>query len=191
MHKGSDLAAISLDGRAEIRWLYTAGFFELKEASVGRDLPNSLDHAHSPSLLSLFGFEMAEVGEEAAVGKSSPAPHRLRNVGMGIVGYVAVYLHEPTGYLSIKELLTSDTMPNQNLEELGKPRGEYRQYLPDLNLKRFQVMRTQDAYEYAHDFKTLRQPPWLHALYMHWLDLLQEPFKGVTTDGRVGSSGFV
>ncbi|RJE21943.1 hypothetical protein PHISCL_05718 [Aspergillus sclerotialis] len=76
-------------------------------------------------------------------------------------------------------------MPNQNLEELGKPRGEYRQYLPDLNLKRFQVMRNQDAHEYAHDFKTLRQPPWLHALYMHWLDLLQEPFKGVTTDGNV------
>ncbi|PYH46429.1 DUF3500 domain-containing protein [Aspergillus saccharolyticus JOP 1030-1] len=69
--------------------------------------------------------------------------------------------------------------------ELQKPTGEYRQYLPDLSLKRFQVMRTQDAHEYAHDFKTNRQPPWLHALYMHWLDLLQEPFKGVTTDGTV------
>ncbi|KAL5363424.1 hypothetical protein BJX96DRAFT_186974 [Aspergillus floccosus] len=65
------------------------------------------------------------------------------------------------------------------------PTGEYRQYLPDLSLKRFQVMRTQNAHEYAHEFKTLRQPPWLHALYMHWLDLLQEPFKGVTTDGTV------
>lgn len=66
---------------------------------------------------------------------------------------------------------------------LEKPTGEYRQYLPDLNLKRFQVMCQQDAHEYAHDFKTGHQPPWLHALYMHWLDLLQEPFKGVTTDG--------
>ncbi|KAL4888833.1 hypothetical protein BDV59DRAFT_210956 [Aspergillus ambiguus] len=65
------------------------------------------------------------------------------------------------------------------------PTGEYRQFLPDLGLKRFQVMRTQDAHEYARDFKTLRQPPWLHALYMHWLELLQEPFKGVTTDGNV------
>ncbi|KAJ5124502.1 uncharacterized protein N7515_008327 [Penicillium bovifimosum] len=63
--------------------------------------------------------------------------------------------------------------------------GDYRQYLPDLSLPRFQVMSQQDAHEYAHDFKTGHQPPWLHALYMHWLDLLQEPFKGVTTDGIV------
>lgn len=70
---------------------------------------------------------------------------------------------------------------------LEKPTGEYRQYLPNLNQKRFQVMCTQDAHEYAHDFKTLKQPPWLHALYMHWLELLQEPFKGVTTDGRDNS----
>ncbi|OQE18775.1 hypothetical protein PENFLA_c020G07600 [Penicillium flavigenum] len=68
---------------------------------------------------------------------------------------------------------------------LEKPTGEYRQYLPDLNLKRFQVMCQQDAHEYAHDFKTGHQPPWLHALYMHWVDLLQEPFKGVTIDGTV------
>ncbi|KAH8433092.1 DUF3500 domain-containing protein [Aspergillus melleus] len=66
-----------------------------------------------------------------------------------------------------------------------EPSGEYRQYLPDLNLPRFQAMRKQDAHEYANDFKTGRNPPWLHALYMHWLDLLQEPFKGVTTDGTV------
>ena len=66
----------------------------------------------------------------------------------------------------------------------SQPTGEYRQYLPDLNLPRFQAMRNQDAHEYADDFKTKRMPPWLHALYMHWLDLLQEPFKGVTTDGR-------
>jgi hypothetical protein len=68
--------------------------------------------------------------------------------------------------------------------QLEKPTGEYRQYLPDLSLPRFQVMCTQDAHEYAHAFKTGKQPPWLHALYMHWLDLLQEPFKGVTTDGK-------
>lgn len=72
-----------------------------------------------------------------------------------------------------------------NTAALEKPTGEYRQYLPDLNLKRFQVMCTQDAHEYARDFKRLKQPPWLHALYMHWLELWQEPFKGVTTDGRV------
>ena len=70
--------------------------------------------------------------------------------------------------------------------ELDKSTGEYRQYLPDLSLERFQVMCTQDAHEYAHNFKTLKQPPWLYALYEHWLDLLQEPFKGVTTDGKLG-----
>ncbi|KAL2826087.1 hypothetical protein BDW59DRAFT_179659 [Aspergillus cavernicola] len=61
----------------------------------------------------------------------------------------------------------------------------YRHYLPDLSLPRFQVMRTQDAHEYADAFQTGRNPPWLHALYMHWKDLLQEPFKGVTTDGNI------
>lgn len=76
-------------------------------------------------------------------------------------------------------------MPSTDLAALEKPTGEYRQYLPDLNQKRFQVMCTQDAHEYAHDFKSSKQPPWLHALYMHWLELLQEPFKGVTTDGRI------
>lgn len=64
-----------------------------------------------------------------------------------------------------------------------KVTGEYRQYLPDLSLPRFQVMCQQDAHEYANEFKTGQQPPWLYALYMHWLELLQEPFKGVTTDG--------
>ncbi|KAL4937369.1 hypothetical protein BDV06DRAFT_232639 [Aspergillus oleicola] len=54
----------------------------------------------------------------------------------------------------------------------------YRQYLPDLNLPRFQIMRTQDAHEYAEAFKSGGVPPWLHALYMHWKDLAQEPFRG-------------
>ncbi|KAJ5888543.1 hypothetical protein N7495_008584 [Penicillium taxi] len=71
------------------------------------------------------------------------------------------------------------------MSQLDAPTGKYRQYLPDLNLERFQVMSTQDAHEYAHAFKKMKQPPWLHALYMHWLDLVQEPFKGVTSDGNV------
>lgn len=79
---------------------------------------------------------------------------------------------------------------SHSADELAKPTGEYRQYLPDLSLKRFQVMRDQDAHEYAHAFKTLKNPPWLHALYMHWVDLLQEPFKGVTTDGMFSSLCF-
>ncbi|KAL4933721.1 uncharacterized protein BDV17DRAFT_278866 [Aspergillus undulatus] len=70
-------------------------------------------------------------------------------------------------------------------------RGVSRQYLPDLNQPRFQVMRTQDAHEYAEAFKSGAQPPpWLHALYMHWRELAQEPFRGVTTDGKIRSNLF-
>lgn len=61
--------------------------------------------------------------------------------------------------------------------------GEYRQFLPDLSIPRFVAMQQQDAHAYAKAFKDGGQPPWLHALYMHWLDLLKEPFKGVTNDG--------
>lgn len=78
---------------------------------------------------------------------------------------------------------------------MEQPTGEYRQYLPDLAIPRFQDMRDQDAHEYAHDFKTLGRPPWLHALYLHWLELVQEPFKGVTSDGTIaplnGYHGFM
>ncbi|KAK7742376.1 hypothetical protein SLS53_004521 [Cytospora paraplurivora] len=62
---------------------------------------------------------------------------------------------------------------------------EYRKYLPDLTTPRFTAMQEQGAYEYAKDFKEKRQPPWLHALYLYWLELLKEPFKGVTNDGKV------
>lgn len=61
--------------------------------------------------------------------------------------------------------------------------GEYRQFLPDLSIPRFTGMAKQDAHVYAEEFKTGGNPPWLHALYMHWLDLLKEPYKGVTNDG--------
>ena len=62
--------------------------------------------------------------------------------------------------------------------------GDYRKHLPDLNVPRFQMMKQQDAHEYAHEFKTKHNPPWLHALYMYWRSLLAEPFKGVTSDGE-------
>ncbi|EXJ84845.1 hypothetical protein A1O3_05519 [Capronia epimyces CBS 606.96] len=63
--------------------------------------------------------------------------------------------------------------------------SEYRQYLPDLSQPRFTTMATQDAREYAQRFKEQGNPPWLHALYLHWRELLKEPFKGVTNDGVV------
>lgn len=61
--------------------------------------------------------------------------------------------------------------------------GEYRRHIPKLDVPRFQMMKQQNAHEYAHDFKTKHNPPWLHALYEHWRSLLAEPFKGVTSDG--------
>lgn len=61
--------------------------------------------------------------------------------------------------------------------------GTYHQYLPDLSIPRFTAMQKQDAHEYAKEFKEGGMPPWLHALYLHWRKLLQEPFKGVTNDG--------
>jgi hypothetical protein len=61
--------------------------------------------------------------------------------------------------------------------------GAYRQHLPDLTIPRFTTMQTQDAHEYAHAFKERGVPPWLHGLYLHWRNLFQEPFRGVTNDG--------
>ncbi|KAK3362110.1 hypothetical protein B0T24DRAFT_561884 [Lasiosphaeria ovina] len=63
--------------------------------------------------------------------------------------------------------------------------AEYRQYLPDLATPRFAAMQKQDAHEYAEEFINGGRPPWLHALYLHWRKLFQEPFKGVTNDGHV------
>jgi len=61
--------------------------------------------------------------------------------------------------------------------------SDYRQYLPDLTIPRFTTMQKQDAHEYAHAFIAGGNPPWLHALYLHWRKLFKEPFKGVTNDG--------
>lgn len=65
------------------------------------------------------------------------------------------------------------------------PQTEYRQYLPDLSIPRFTTMAKQDAHVYANAFKASGMPPWIHGLYMHWLELLKEPFRGVTNDGVV------
>lgn len=71
-----------------------------------------------------------------------------------------------------------------NVESNPSPVGAYRKHLPDLNQPRFQVMAKQNAHEYADDFKTNGNPYWLFGLYQYWLELLQEPFRGVTTDGK-------
>lgn len=81
------------------------------------------------------------------------------------------------------------TSPNTTMGSIAPepttqfPESAYRKHLPDLSIPRFQVMHKQDAHEYLDEFKQGGNPPWLHALYMHWLELLKEPFRGVTTDG--------
>ncbi|KAJ4258990.1 hypothetical protein NW762_008078 [Fusarium torreyae] len=69
--------------------------------------------------------------------------------------------------------------------EEGSGAAPYRQFLPDLATPRFTSMKGQNAHEYAEVFKKKGNPPWLHGLYKHWLSLLDEPFKGVTSDGHV------
>lgn len=65
----------------------------------------------------------------------------------------------------------------------GTEGAAYRQFLPDLSTPRFTTMKKQDAHEYAEAFKSGGNPPWLHGLYKHWISLLEDPFKGVTSDG--------
>lgn len=61
----------------------------------------------------------------------------------------------------------------------------FRECLPDLSSPRFKSMREKaDAHEYAAEFKSGGQPPWLYALYEHWLELFKEPFRGITNDGE-------
>lgn len=61
---------------------------------------------------------------------------------------------------------------------------EFRRYLPDLSIPRFTTMQKQDAHEYVDAFKSMGQPPWLHALYLHWRKLYEEPYRGITNDGK-------
>ncbi|KAM0564112.1 hypothetical protein ACHAPJ_000321 [Fusarium lateritium] len=61
----------------------------------------------------------------------------------------------------------------------------FREFMPDLGIDRFTSMRKQDAHEYADDFKKNGNPPWLHGLYLHWRELLTEPYKGISNDGNI------
>jgi hypothetical protein len=61
---------------------------------------------------------------------------------------------------------------------------DFRRHLPDLELPRFTSMKGQHATEYANAFKSTGQPPWLHGLYVHWRKLFEEPYHGITNDGK-------
>lgn len=61
----------------------------------------------------------------------------------------------------------------------------FRQHLPDLNTPRFQRVAECDAYNHAAELLEHQRPPWLHGLVQHFFKLLQEPYRGVTNDGKV------
>ncbi|KAI1372682.1 hypothetical protein F4677DRAFT_245518 [Hypoxylon crocopeplum] len=63
--------------------------------------------------------------------------------------------------------------------------SDFRKYLPDLNTPRFQAIAQNDAYGHAKELLDHHRPPWLYGLYAHWRNLFQEPFRGVTNDGKV------
>lgn len=62
--------------------------------------------------------------------------------------------------------------------------GDFRKYLPDLTTPRFTTIAQNDAHGHAKELVEKQGPPWLYGLYTHWRKLLQEPFKGITNDGR-------
>jgi hypothetical protein len=62
--------------------------------------------------------------------------------------------------------------------------AEFRRYLPDLNIPRFTTAKDQDTYQYSETFQETQHPPWLFDLTQTWQSLYQEPFKGVTNDGK-------
>jgi hypothetical protein len=67
--------------------------------------------------------------------------------------------------------------------EFQKAVAGFRQHLPDLSLPRFQISKDQSPYEYSEAFQKNHVPPWLYNLTEAWKKLLEEPYKGVTTDG--------
>jgi hypothetical protein len=66
-----------------------------------------------------------------------------------------------------------------------KGKSHYGQYLPDLAQPRFTNMSKQSTREYSEEFKQYGRPPWLHALWLHWRELFKEPYKGISTDGKI------
>lgn len=65
-----------------------------------------------------------------------------------------------------------------------KAAAEFRQHLPDLTSQRFQTAKEQSCYEYADEFRTKRNPPWLYTLTEAWAKLFSEPYHGVSKDGQ-------
>lgn len=65
----------------------------------------------------------------------------------------------------------------------------FRKHLPDLDTPRFHIGSQQSIYEYTDTFQKNKSPPWIYNLTEAWKELLKEPYKGVTSDGRSSWSG--
>ncbi|KAH7063816.1 hypothetical protein BKA63DRAFT_526242 [Paraphoma chrysanthemicola] len=63
----------------------------------------------------------------------------------------------------------------------------FRAHLPDLDSPRFTSAAKQSVTEYVKCMQDNRAPPWLYDLTKVWEKLLEEPYKGVTNDGKVKS----
>ncbi|XP_014557788.1 hypothetical protein COCVIDRAFT_14929 [Bipolaris victoriae FI3] len=61
----------------------------------------------------------------------------------------------------------------------------FRAHLPDLSSPRFITAAKQDIYQYVQSMQDNRAPPWLYDLTKVWEKLLEEPYTGVTNDGKV------
>lgn len=90
----------------------------------------------------------------------------------------------PLPSIHLPKLIEGNMAPKDSPKQAQNASKTYHEFLPNLDQPRFQNMQKQDAHEYAAAFKQDGQPPWLHALYLHWRDLFNEPFRGVTTDGK-------
>lgn len=66
-----------------------------------------------------------------------------------------------------------------------KAAAEFRQHLPDLTSQRFLTAKEQSCYEYADEFTTKQNPPWLYTLTQAWAKLFSEPYHGVSSDGQL------
>lgn len=63
--------------------------------------------------------------------------------------------------------------------------AEFRQFLPDLSLPRFTKAKEQDCYSYAETLLCEKHPPWIYNLAQTWEKLYRQPFKGLTSDGKI------
>jgi hypothetical protein len=66
----------------------------------------------------------------------------------------------------------------------------FRAHVPDLTSPRFTTAKQQDVYQYADHFHTNHAPPWLFDLTQAWEKLYNEPYRGVTADGKSKRTSF-